>query len=99
MCFGDQPRYDTPTAYLDTYLQPLFYQVIAIIVVLAIFSSRPSPTMSGVDEWTACERPLGVWLCIWIARVTLVSALAYWGWVSDKAKYVHFSCSVIHVLR
>ncbi|KAF5370854.1 hypothetical protein D9758_001798 [Tetrapyrgos nigripes] len=59
-------------------------QVIAIIVVLAIFSSKESPTMPGIDEWTACERPLGAWLCIWIARVSLVSTLAYWSWASDR---------------
>ncbi|KAJ3799185.1 hypothetical protein GGU11DRAFT_679995 [Lentinula aff. detonsa] len=62
-----------------------FAQIVSIIVVLATSAPKPSPTVPGVNEWTACERPLGVWSCLWLARVIAACVLAYWGWTRDRS--------------
>jgi len=57
-----------------------FAQVAAIIAVLSVASVIQSPTepKSQID---ACGRPLVAWNSIWIVRVCLSSALAYWNFV------------------
>ncbi|THV05040.1 hypothetical protein K435DRAFT_826551 [Dendrothele bispora CBS 962.96] len=62
-------------------------QVITIIAVLASSAPKPSPKIPGVNEWQACDRPLGVWLCLWIVRVFLASSLSYWSWTKDRASH------------
>lgn len=39
------------------------------------FKSPHNPTVS---EWNACDRPLGAWAALWLVRVVLASALAFW---------------------
>ncbi|KAJ3815890.1 hypothetical protein F5876DRAFT_85516 [Lentinula aff. lateritia] len=62
-----------------------FAQMVSIVVVLASSAPKASPTVPGVNEWTACERPLGVWSCLWLARVIVACVLAYWGWARDRS--------------
>ncbi|KAJ3896281.1 hypothetical protein GG344DRAFT_36893 [Lentinula edodes] len=62
-----------------------FAQMVSIVVVLASSAPKASPTVPGANEWTACERPLGVWSCLWLARVIVACVLAYWGWTRDRS--------------
>ncbi|KIK67425.1 hypothetical protein GYMLUDRAFT_156896 [Collybiopsis luxurians FD-317 M1] len=62
-----------------------FTQTVIIIVVLASSAPKSSPTFPQVNEWTACDRPLGAWSVLWLARVIMASILAYWGWTRDKS--------------
>ncbi|KAG7098543.1 hypothetical protein E1B28_000479 [Marasmius oreades] len=61
-----------------------FAQIVTIIGVLAYAASKESPVMTGVNEWAACSRPLGVWSCLWIGRVFVACILSYWGWRRDR---------------
>ncbi|KDR75897.1 hypothetical protein GALMADRAFT_68821 [Galerina marginata CBS 339.88] len=62
-----------------------FLQVVAIITMLiltgTLFRSTTNPSLS---EWTACDRPLGVWASLWVVRVVLASVLAYWEFQRDR---------------
>lgn len=55
-----------------------------LILTATHFRSRSNPELS---EWTACERPLGIWTSIWVIRVLLASSLAYWDFRRDRALY------------
>ncbi|KAF5316903.1 hypothetical protein D9611_003888 [Ephemerocybe angulata] len=59
-----------------------FSQVAVVSVMAALSSkmwkSRHDPSLS---EWQACDRPLGIWACLWVTRVFLASGLAYWDFV------------------
>src|SRR5882757_3306268 len=46
-------------------------QFIVIVVVLAFSTHLESPTIKGVNEWHACDRPLGIWNCLWVVRIFL----------------------------
>ncbi|KAH7925950.1 hypothetical protein BV22DRAFT_1033448 [Leucogyrophana mollusca] len=58
-----------------------FLQIIAIIVVLSFAAHIKSPTDSNIVQIKSCGRPLVAWNCIWIARVCLSTALAYWNFI------------------
>ncbi|KAG1734752.1 uncharacterized protein EDB91DRAFT_1084025 [Suillus paluster] len=58
-----------------------FAQIAAIIAVLAVASVMASPTEANTYQIDACGRPLVAWNCIWIVKVCLSSALAYWNFV------------------
>ncbi|KAF9027795.1 hypothetical protein BDP27DRAFT_926620 [Rhodocollybia butyracea] len=62
-----------------------FAQMVAIVAILASSASKPSPTVSGANEWTACDRPLGLWSCFWLVRIIMSFVLGYWGWTRDKS--------------
>lgn len=51
--------------------------VIVTIVILSgvVFKNTQHP---GSPEWSACDRPLGIWACLWIVRVLLSTSLSYW---------------------
>ncbi|KII92912.1 hypothetical protein PLICRDRAFT_155823 [Plicaturopsis crispa FD-325 SS-3] len=61
-----------------------FVQIVIILTLLGVASHRESPTMAGENEWRACERPLGLWNCLWLGRVFLACGLSYWGWCRDR---------------
>ncbi|KAJ4497162.1 hypothetical protein C8R41DRAFT_230632 [Lentinula lateritia] len=52
-----------------------FAQMVSIVVVLALFAPKASPTVPGANEWTACNRPLGVWSCLWLGRTIVGGGL------------------------
>ncbi|ESK97193.1 c3hc4 type (ring finger) zinc finger containing protein [Moniliophthora roreri MCA 2997] len=60
-------------------------QIITIIGLLAYSAVHKSPTTPSITEWVACDRPLGVWSCLWIGRVVVATILSYWGWKRDTA--------------
>ena len=47
-----------------------------------------SPTHPSLTEWVACDRPLGIWACIWVVRAILACSLTYWGFLRDRKVYV-----------
>ncbi|KAF8629658.1 hypothetical protein AX17_005597 [Amanita inopinata Kibby_2008] len=54
-------------------------QVVVIVVVLILTGTHFRSTRdSSLSEWKACDRPLGVWSCIWILRVCLRTLLRTW---------------------
>lgn len=62
-------------------------QVVFVIVLLVFSTHLNSPTHHEISEWKACDRPLGVWNCLWVARVFLACGLSYWGWCRERNKY------------
>ncbi|KAJ3746947.1 hypothetical protein EV360DRAFT_97791 [Lentinula raphanica] len=60
-------------------------ETVAIVVLMALFAPKPSPTVPGANEWTACERPLGVWSCLWLVRVIGQCLLTYWEWIENRS--------------
>ncbi|KAJ3866590.1 hypothetical protein EV359DRAFT_79431 [Lentinula novae-zelandiae] len=62
-----------------------FAQMVGIVVVLALFAPKASPTVPGANEWTACNRPLGVWSCLWLGRIIVACVVACWGWTRDRS--------------
>lgn len=65
-----------------------FSQVIVISTLLALSGTVfRSPTQPGISEWKACDRPLGIWACLWIVRVSLASVLAYWEFTRDRLSH------------
>ncbi|KAI0675340.1 hypothetical protein C8Q78DRAFT_1067124 [Trametes maxima] len=62
-----------------------FAQFVIIITLLAYSAHRDSPTEPGTTEWSACQRPLGVWNTLWLIRVVLSAQLAVWNWQRARA--------------
>lgn len=60
-------------------------QIVVIITLLVlsgtVFKNPNSAAPHVRTEWESCDRPLGVWACLWIGRVILSSVLAYWNYV------------------
>jgi hypothetical protein len=63
-------------------------QFASIVVLLAFSTHLESPTVKGINEWHACDRPLGVWNCLWVIRIFLACGLSYWSWCRDRKAYV-----------
>ncbi|KAJ3570364.1 hypothetical protein NP233_g4454 [Leucocoprinus birnbaumii] len=66
---------------------------IAVIVTLvalsgAVFKDATRQTLRS--ELVACDRPLGVWACLWIARVMISTALSYWEYLRELEAMEHF---------
>ncbi|KAJ7770234.1 hypothetical protein DFH07DRAFT_735478 [Mycena maculata] len=72
-----------------------FVQIVLIITMLAIATHTESKTMPGMNEWAACDRPLGIWSCIYVFRIAFSSSLTYWGWRRDRKAYVSWRAVVI----
>ncbi|KAJ6625635.1 hypothetical protein B0H10DRAFT_1782845 [Mycena sp. CBHHK59/15] len=66
-----------------------FVQIVMIITMLTIATHSESKTMPGRNEWTACDRPLGAWSCIYVFRVAFSSSLTYWGWRRDRKAHAN----------
>lgn len=61
-------------------------QIATVISLLAIGAHTKSPTMPGVTEWSACNKPLGAWSAIWAVRVVLGSIIAIWGYKTRPSR-------------
>ncbi|KAJ7497305.1 hypothetical protein FB451DRAFT_1335525 [Mycena latifolia] len=66
-----------------------FVQIVLIITMLSIATHTESRTMPGRNEWVACDRPLGVWSCIYVFRAFFSSSLTYWGWRRDRKAHIN----------
>ncbi|KAF8625415.1 hypothetical protein AX15_005379 [Amanita polypyramis BW_CC] len=54
-------------------------QAIVITVILILTATHFRSTINPrLSEWTACDRPLGIWSCLWLLRVCLSTALKIW---------------------
>lgn len=52
---------------------------------MIIYSSiHRSPKQPLISEWTACDKPLGLWSCFWIFKIILDCCMTYWGWRRDR---------------
>ncbi|EJF65285.1 hypothetical protein DICSQDRAFT_132851 [Dichomitus squalens LYAD-421 SS1] len=60
-------------------------QFVAVIALLAVSARSRSPTKPGLTEWSACDRPLGAWNALWLAKVVMSASLSYWGWRRTQA--------------
>lgn len=58
------------------------------------FRSTDDPRVS---EWTACDRPLGVWATLWVLRVILASILAYWDYLRNRTLTVRLSVGLLSI--
>lgn len=69
-----------------------FVQLVFIIALLTVstHTEAKGETHLGMNEWDACDRPLGVWNCLWIGRIFLTCGVSYWGWIRDRTAYVCF---------
>lgn len=58
---------------------------ITVIVTISILSGVvfKNPLPPGGLEWSACDRPLGIWACLWIVRVLLSASLSYWEYLRE----------------
>jgi hypothetical protein len=61
------------------------HQMIAIVVVLVVAASSKSSVYPLLNQWQACNKPLGVWCSIWFLRATLSFTIAYWTWRNGRA--------------
>ncbi|KAL5523621.1 hypothetical protein ACEPAG_7794 [Sanghuangporus baumii] len=60
-----------------------FVQIAVTLGVIIYSSVHHSPRQPSVSEWTACDKPLGLWSCFWIVKVLLDSGMTYWSWRRD----------------
>ncbi|KAH6913817.1 hypothetical protein BKA70DRAFT_1094838 [Coprinopsis sp. MPI-PUGE-AT-0042] len=63
-------------------------QVTTIVVLVSLSGTIwKSPVMPNRTEWEACDRPLGIWACLWAGRAILVTGLEYWDYKRGQARY------------
>jgi len=62
--------------------------VILILCVLSGTIFRDATRRSNQSEWSACDRPLGAWACLWILRVIVAFILSYWDYLREREAYV-----------
>lgn len=50
-----------------------------MIFALSIYSGlHRSPTQPSRSEWAACDKPLGVWACLWLVKLILQLCMGIW---------------------
>jgi len=70
----------------------MFIQFFIIITMLILTGTKFKSTQDpGISEWTACDRPLGVWASLWLLRVILATSLAYWEYLRDRILCVFYA--------
>ncbi|GAW01556.1 c3hc4 type (ring finger) zinc finger containing protein [Lentinula edodes] len=69
-----------------------FAQMVGIVVVLASFAPKASPTVPGANEWSACHLPLGIWSCLWLGRTIVVCVLDYWKFTRERSIQSRNTC-------
>lgn len=55
---------------------------VAVIITFIVFSSdHTSPQFPHISQWTACDKPLGVWNALWVVQRILewVASLQIFG--------------------
>ncbi|KZP34709.1 hypothetical protein FIBSPDRAFT_810130 [Athelia psychrophila] len=67
-----------------------FIQLVFIIALLTVSTHTEAKggLHPGMNEWEACDRPLGVWDCLWVGRIFLTCGVSYWGWIRDRTARV-----------
>jgi hypothetical protein len=66
---------------------------ITTIIALLIYSSvNPSPQFPDVNEWRACNKPLGLWNSVWAVKVGLDCVIVFWGWKRERASRTLNAC-------
>lgn len=55
-------------------------QIATTITLLCIGANNRRPENGNLNEWQACERPLGAWCSMWCVRVLLGCIMAVWGY-------------------
>ncbi|PFH51481.1 hypothetical protein AMATHDRAFT_80212 [Amanita thiersii Skay4041] len=56
-----------------------FIQIVVVVILLVLTGTHyRSTTNPQLSEWRACDRPLGIWSCIWVLRVCLSMVLKTW---------------------
>lgn len=64
-----------------------FIQVTSVTILVSLSGTVwKSPTSPDQTEWDACDRPLGIWACLWVARAAFVAALEYWDYKRALAR-------------
>jgi len=63
--------------------------MIAIVVVLVVAASTKSSRYPHLNQWQACNKPLGVWCSIWFLRAMLSFTIAYWTWRNGRGPNLH----------
>ncbi|KAL5485365.1 hypothetical protein ACEPAI_8007 [Sanghuangporus weigelae] len=81
--FGTSDRHRRELVGLVWNLGFGFVQVAITLGVIIYSSVHHSPRQPSVSEWTACDKPLGLWSCFWIVKVLLDSGMTYWSWRRD----------------
>ncbi|RPD68633.1 hypothetical protein L226DRAFT_495504 [Lentinus tigrinus ALCF2SS1-7] len=66
-----------------------FAQFVVVIALLAYSGAHESPTMPGLSEWEACNRPLGTWNALWLIKVVLSSMLSVWSWQRERVQIMN----------
>ncbi|TFK54206.1 hypothetical protein OE88DRAFT_1625140 [Heliocybe sulcata] len=61
-----------------------FVQVVIVVALLAYSSIARSHAMPQYTEWTACDRPLGVWNALWVGKILMGCSMGVWGFTRDK---------------
>ncbi|PIL36212.1 hypothetical protein GSI_01873 [Ganoderma sinense ZZ0214-1] len=81
------PNAQVRRAFVSLVLGELWWlaQFVVVIALLAVSGVTKSPTMPELAEWSACDRPLGAWNALWLAKVMVNAWLSYWGWRRGQA--------------
>ncbi|KAF8658266.1 hypothetical protein AX16_002042 [Volvariella volvacea WC 439] len=62
-----------------------FVQIVVISTVLGLSGTTfKSPTIDGLTEWEACDKPLGIWAALWVVREVLSTGMTYWDYVRAR---------------
>lgn len=67
-------------------------KIIATIVLLAYSSQHASPQYPDVSEWRACNKPLGSWNSLWVAKVGFDCLILWWGHRREGSSRVVDGC-------
>ncbi|KIL66189.1 hypothetical protein M378DRAFT_75405 [Amanita muscaria Koide BX008] len=65
-------------------------QIVIIVIMLVLTGTYfRSVENAHLSEWSACDRPLGVWSCIWIFRACLSTVLAVWDYKRNTNRHAN----------
>ncbi|OCB88718.1 hypothetical protein A7U60_g4099 [Sanghuangporus baumii] len=81
--FGTSDRHRRELVGLVWNLGFGFVQIVVTLGIIIYSSVHHSPQQPSVSEWTACDKPLGLWSCFWIVKVLFDSGMTYWSWRRD----------------
>lgn len=65
-------------------------QITVIVTLVALSGTVFKDPTGQSSEWSACDRPLGVWACLWIVRAIVSTALSYWEYLRELEAMEHF---------
>lgn len=73
--------------------------MIITLIVLSGTIFRDATRQSSRSEWSACDRPLGVWACLWVLRVIIAFVLSYWDYRRELEALHRFASGAPMVVR